>query len=152
MNSNRELFDSPAERRCPGVVDLHRHEARREFDDVGLETKRQKRVGRLEPQEAAADDRTTLGALGPVANGDEVVDRAVDEAPLGVVAVDGGHERVRPRGEHAEVVVERDPLLRHDLLFSRSTLAARSPMWSSMPDCSKKPASTSERSSADIPP
>ena len=56
VDGEAELLDVPAQRRAAGVVDLHRHQPRRDLDDVGLEAELAQGVGRLEAEQPAADD------------------------------------------------------------------------------------------------
>ena len=49
------------------VVELHRHEAGGELDDVGLEAEAAQGVGRLEAEQAAADDRAAGTSSRPAA-------------------------------------------------------------------------------------
>ena len=47
--------DQAGEQRAAALVDLHRHQVRRELDDVRREPEQPQRVGRLKPEQPAAD-------------------------------------------------------------------------------------------------
>src|SRR5262249_56736487 len=75
-----ERLDLGAEDPRTAVVDLHRHEAGRELDHVGLQAHGGERVRRFQAQQPTADDHAGLDLGGPEADPLEVVDGAVDEA------------------------------------------------------------------------
>ena len=104
VDVDAEGLDATTEHGAAAIVDLHGHEPWRELHDVRLESERAQRVGRFEPEETSADHRAVAAADGEVGDGFEIVDRAVDEAPFGVVARDGRHERRRAGREHQRVV------------------------------------------------
>ena len=58
-----ELLDQPAQPLTTAVVDLQRHQPRRELDDGGLDAHRGQGAGCLEPEQASADDGTAHGPL-----------------------------------------------------------------------------------------
>jgi hypothetical protein len=91
--AERSIFCAAAARR---VVELHRHQARRELDDVRLEAEVLQRLGRLQAEQAAADHHADLRA--PRRGGDhlEVLDRAVDEAVAPVLARHRGTNGYEP--------------------------------------------------------
>ena len=57
----RPSRDAPAQHAAAGVVDLHRHESRCEFDHMRLEPEVLERLRRLETEQSAADDHAALG-------------------------------------------------------------------------------------------
>ena len=111
VHADAEVFDLAHQDTRAGVVDLPRHQARREFHHVGFQAEVVGRLGRFEAEQAAADDR---GAFHPVAVGDDalqVFDGAVDEDAAFFDARHWGHERERPRGQHHRVVAHLDALV-----------------------------------------
>ncbi len=101
------LLDGAQQRRAAALVDLHRHQARRELHDVRGESEPLERAGRLQAEQAAADHGTGPRP-GPRVrlDGEEVLDRAVDEAALGVPARHRRDERVGAGGEDQHVVAD----------------------------------------------
>ena len=106
-----EVLDLAPQGPAAALVDLHRHEPGGELDDVGLEAHGPQRVGRLEPEQAAADDRADRRRRpqGRRGHGLEVVDGAVDERAADVAAGDRRDERVRAGGQDQGVVADRRP-------------------------------------------
>ena len=80
------------------LVQLHRHQARREFDYMGLQPKLAQRVGRLQPQQAAADHHAAPAAARAGGDGVEIVQCAVDES--------GGEHQPVPRQLVAAAVAQ----------------------------------------------
>ena len=103
MHLHAERVDFTPQHLCAALVQLHRHQARREFDHMGLQPKLAQRVGRLQPQQAAANHHTAPAAARAGGDGVEIVQRAVDEAARVVVAGDGRHKGTRAGGEHQPV-------------------------------------------------
>ena len=106
MHLDPEALDVAQEGGAAALVELHRHQPRRELHDVGLEPELQERVGGLQAEQAAADDHAA-GHVGPVGGGGDglqVVDGPVDEAPGTVVARHRRDERAGAGGEHQPVV------------------------------------------------
>jgi hypothetical protein len=111
VHADAQRADQPLQRLAATLVDLQRHQPRRELDDVGLHAQRGQRAGRLEPQQAAADDGAhdrarprPAAARAPASvthcrRAGDVVDRAVDEAARQVLALDRRHERRRAGGQ-----------------------------------------------------
>ena len=64
VHVNAERFDLPAQHGAAAVVDLQRHQSRREFDHMGLQSEIAQRLGGFQPQQAAADHRAHLRAAG----------------------------------------------------------------------------------------
>ena len=93
-----ERLDVAAQGAAAAVVELHRHQARRELDDGGPQTQQAQGVRRLQAEQPAADDdarprRRHAQARMPV----EVVERAVDErAPAASVPAIGGTNGAEP--------------------------------------------------------
>ena len=57
VHAEPKALDVPAQRGAAGVVHLHRHQPRGHLDDVRLQAELGQRVGGLEPEQAASDDR-----------------------------------------------------------------------------------------------
>ena len=55
----------PTQRLRAGVVDLARHQPRGELDDVRLQAEVVGRLGRLQPEQTAADDRRLASPCSP---------------------------------------------------------------------------------------
>ena len=112
-----ETRDEPLEDDTATRVDLERHEPGRELDDVRCQTEAAQRVGGLEPEQSAPDDQAVRCPLLGVGAGErrlgcrpdpvEVLERAVDEAALGVVARHRRDER-SGAGRHHQLVVPHD--------------------------------------------
>ena len=64
VHRHAQRLDLRAQHAPAAVVDLHRHQARREFDHVGLEVHVAQRLGAFEAQQAAADDHAAICARG----------------------------------------------------------------------------------------
>ncbi len=90
---NAEPLDGAPQDLAAGGVDLTRHEARRDLDDVGLEAEIAHRLGGLEPEQSAADDGRAARARRPGADRVEILDRAIDEHAGKRRARDRRHER-----------------------------------------------------------
>ena len=97
-----------------GVVDLPRHESRRELDDVRLQPEVIRRLGRFEPQQAAADHRAPLRLRGVVDDPLKIVDRAIDKNARQLDARHRRHERIRAGRQHDVVVVDLDAFVGAD--------------------------------------
>ena len=110
VDGHAQLVDAPAEGGRTGVVDLHGHEPVGELDHVGLQAEAVQGVGRLQPEQPAADHRARPAVLGVVPDRLQVVEGAVDEAPGGVVAGQRGDERVGAGGQDEGVVGDLDPV------------------------------------------
>ncbi len=111
-----EGVDPATEHRAAALAELGRHRIRRHLDHMGLEPEGPQCVGRLEAEEPAADHQAGRATLGCGTDVGEIVEGAVDEAPLAVVAGDRGDEGVGAGGEDDVVprqhraVVERGPV------------------------------------------
>ena len=108
VDLDAQVFDPPAQHRAARLVELQRHQPRRELDHVDLHPQLGERVGRLQPQEPAADDGADAARSRrrPVANRLQVLDRPVDEAATGVTSRDRRHEGRRAGGQHQPVVTD----------------------------------------------
>ena len=62
VDRRAQRLDLPAQQRARRIVELHRHQARRELDDVRLEAEVLQRLGRLQAEQPAADHRADLRA------------------------------------------------------------------------------------------
>ncbi|MNZ70502.1 hypothetical protein D3C78_888410 [compost metagenome] len=74
------------------LVELHRHQPGGKLHHLGLEPEQAQGVGRLQPQQAATYDHAAAGLGAGIADGGEIPQGAVDEAPLPLMAGDGGYE------------------------------------------------------------
>mmetsp|Transcript_11057 Transcript_11057/g.33258 ORF Transcript_11057/g.33258 Transcript_11057/m.33258 type:complete len:275 (-) Transcript_11057:573-1397(-) len=103
---NAQRLDLAQQRRPGALVELRRHEVGRHLQDVGLLAQVVDGLGRLQAQEPATDDHRGLRGPRKGDHGLEVLDGAVDEdAPhVHVEVLDGRHEGVRARADHAGVV------------------------------------------------
>lgn len=109
VDRHAERLDVTFEGAATTVVELHRHEAGRELDDVRVEPEVAQRIRRFEAQEPAADD--CAAADGGVRRGRrdriEIVERAIHETSRTVAPLHWRHEGLRTGREH-EVVVGDD--------------------------------------------
>ncbi len=101
--------------RATGIVELHRHQPRRHLHDVGLQPELDQSVCGLEPEQPAADDRSTGSRVGGGPDRLEVLDRPVDEAPGQVAPRHGRHERRGTRRQHQHVVGDHLAVRQGDL-------------------------------------
>jgi hypothetical protein len=106
-----ELLDQLTQQGRATLVDLLRHQPRCELDDVRGHAQQPQRPGRLQAEQAAADDQARAspgcaggGALCGRPDRVEIAERAVDEAPGQIMARYRRHERRRARGQHERVV------------------------------------------------
>ena len=106
VHPHAEALDVAHQRGAGRLVELHRHQPRRHLHDVGLEPELHERVGGLEAQQAAAHHDPGRGRAGRRPDRVEVLDGAVDEAAVEVVARHGRHEGRRARGQHQLVVAQ----------------------------------------------
>ncbi len=98
-----QRLDLPPEERRPRLVELPGQEPARGLHHVHLEPQLLHRARRLQPQEPAADHRGARVSPGVLADGAQIVDRAVDEHAGQIRARDGRHEGPRPRREHQAI-------------------------------------------------
>ena len=111
MHANAERLDLFHERPRAGVVDLPRHESRRELDDVRLQAEVVRRLGRFESQQSAADHDAALRLRGVVDDPLKIVDRAIDEHARQLNARHRRHERIRTGRQHDVVVGDLDAFI-----------------------------------------
>jgi hypothetical protein len=104
VDGEAEVLDVPAQHRAASLVDLQRHQPRRQLDHVGGQPEAAQRVRRFEAQQPAAHDHAGLGRPGVLPQRLQVVHRPVDEAPGQVAPRDRWHERARPGGQNQSVV------------------------------------------------
>ena len=106
VDDDADLLDALAENGAARVVELQRHQPRRQLDDVRLHPQLLQRVRRLEPQQAAADHGAGAARVVGRPGGDrlQVLDGAVDEAAGQIAPGNGRHER-RRAGREDQVVV-----------------------------------------------
>ncbi len=94
MHADAQRFDTRLQCSATVVVQLHRHETRRELDDMGFQPQRFKRIGRFQPQQTTADYYATAGFRRGIANGVQVLQRAIDQPGIASRALDRRYERV----------------------------------------------------------
>ena len=98
------LADPRLEPRRRLGVDLPAHQAGRRLDHDHIEAQPAQGIGRLEPEQAAADHHGAAHALGSPAQTEQIVEGAVDEHAIVVRTLDGWDERRRPGGEDQAAV------------------------------------------------
>lgn len=106
VDGQAHVLDGAQQCRAAAVVDLYRHQARRELDDVGGESEALQGAGRLKSEQTTADHGTRRTGARVLLDGEEVLDGAVDEAALGVLVGDRRYEGVGAGGEDEDVVVD----------------------------------------------
>ena len=113
VDLHAQVFDLAHQQLRAGIVDLARHQPRRELDHMCLQAQVEGGFGRFQAQQTAADHGTGAGVLGVLDDRVQIFDGAIHEhAPL----VDPGnrrHERARASGEHDAVIGDFPALLRH---------------------------------------
>ena len=153
MDRRAQRLDLPAQQPPGRIVELHRHQARRELDDVRLQA-RGPSAPSPPPGRAGRRRSPRRPSSAPRRGGDhlEVLDRAVDEAVAPVAAGDRRHERIRAGGEH-QLVVRHLLVARraHDLLQRVDRRARRRSGAASCPVFSKNLVGTRLRSTAVLP-
>ena len=130
-DANIERLDAPLEDAAAVVVELHRHEARRHLDHGRVEAEEPEGVGRLESEQAAADDCAGAAAGRPLRDRVEIVERPVHEHTRRIDTAHGRNERRRTGREHAGV--ERDAVAArggHFVFVSVEARSTRSPVRS----------------------
>ena len=104
VHAHAQRFDVPSQHATAALIELHGHQARRELDHVRFQTQVDQRLGGFQAQQAAADHHAAPGSSARRADGDQILDGAIDEAVAAVAARNGRHERIRTRGQHQPVV------------------------------------------------
>ena len=99
MHADAERLDFLHQSPRAGIVELSRHEARGELDDVSLQAEIVGRLGRFEAQQSAADHHAPLRLRRAINDALEIFDRAIDEYTGQLNAGHGRHERVRTGGQ-----------------------------------------------------
>src|SRR5690606_22697064 len=95
-----KCFDLAPEQARTTFVQLHRHQARREFHHVGFQTHATQGVGSLEAQKTTTDHDADAALAAAHLDAAEVVDGPVDEAMLAVLSGDGRHKGIRAGSQH----------------------------------------------------
>ncbi len=114
MHADAKLFDLPNEDARAGVIDLARHQARRELDNMRFQPEIERRFGGFQTEKPAADDGappdrlTVFNDLFQIGNG------PINEHAAPLDAVHGRHEGIRAGGEHHGVVLNRDVFVGRD--------------------------------------
>ncbi|KPW90939.1 Uncharacterized protein ALO75_05421 [Pseudomonas syringae pv. coryli] len=106
MHADAQRFDTRFQRSATELIQLHRHETRRELDDMGFQPQRFKRIGRFQPQQTAADHDATAGFSRGIANAVQVLECAIDQPGIAPGAFDRRYERVGACGQDQFVVIE----------------------------------------------
>ena len=121
LDADAATFDQSLEGVSAAEVELGRHEPVRRLHDGGRDIEALQRAGGFEAEQAAADDGSGErppefrgAALDEGAQTLDVVERAVDEAPVEAEAVDRQLRGVGARGEHQPVVRDAQPALGGD--------------------------------------
>ena len=103
-----QRFDVSSQRPAATVVELHRHQPRRELDDRCRQAEQAQCVRRFQTEQPASDDRGRTTSRRPLSDGVEIIERPVHEHAAGIGARDRRHERHRASSQHADVVSD-DP-------------------------------------------
>ncbi len=116
VHGQAHVLDGAQQRRAAALVDLHGHQARRELHDVRGQSEPLQGARGFEPEQAAADHRAgRRPRLRVLLDGEQVLDGAVHEAALGVLAGHRRDEGVRAGGEDQGVVRDDQTRARRDL-------------------------------------
>ncbi len=106
MNPDAERFNFFTQHRRAVVVELYRHQVGGEFHHVGFKPQLFEGVGRLQPEQATANDYAASGSLRMRGNVIEIVQRTVDKAARQRVARHRRHKRIRAGRQHQFVPVD----------------------------------------------
>ncbi|MGF6967589.1 hypothetical protein OKW43_004617 [Paraburkholderia sp. WC7.3g] len=107
VHRDAEFFDPAAQYAAATVVDLHRHQARSEFDHVRLQAHVAQRLRAFKAEQATADDGARFRAGAAFAHRFEIVDGSIHEAVAALAARHRRHERIGAGREHEAVVRQR---------------------------------------------
>ena len=109
MHSNAEVLYFLFQQVTATLIELHRHKAWCKLDNMRLHTQVLQRLGSLKPQQATANNNAYFGALlGGCSNLFEIIDSAINEGILAIIADNGWHERVRTCGQYQLIVLHRN--------------------------------------------
>ncbi|VTM86532.1 Uncharacterised protein [Raoultella ornithinolytica] len=86
MDTDANIIDFLPQHRGARAIQLDRHQIRRKLHHVGFQPQLSERVGGLQPQQPAANHHPAFCAAGAGGNTVEVVEGAVDETALQIVA------------------------------------------------------------------
>ena len=109
VHGQTQPLDDVGQHRATALVDLKRHQPRTKLHDMRCQAHQPQRVCRFQAQQAAADHDAGgpwPGGLGHHPDRVEIVQRAIDEAAIGVLAGDRRHERIGAGGQHKRVVAD----------------------------------------------
>ena len=95
MHAHAQALDLRLERQPAEVIQLHRHQARRELHHMGFKAQAFQGVGGFQAEQATADHHTTPRIRGGATDGIEVFKGTVDQPRIALRAVDRRHKRVR---------------------------------------------------------
>lgn len=104
VERDAERLDLLLEDLRSALIDLTRHEARRQLDDVGAEPSFLYGARGFEPEEPASDDRAARDARASSHDRVQVLDGAVDEDAFEFDAGKAWHEGRRTRRDHHVIV------------------------------------------------
>jgi hypothetical protein len=102
--NHAECLDLALQQPPARLVELHRHQARRELDDMGLEAEVFSALAASRPRKAAADHGADARLLCRGPDDFEVFDRAIDEAAAPVMSRNRRNEGIGAGSEHQFVV------------------------------------------------
>ena len=128
VNADAELGDLLSQHAAAALIDLHRHQARREFDDVRRQPEILQRLRRFEPEQPATDDDADLAVAGRRTDRFEIFDRAIDETARAFACPESAARRGMSRspGPACRTRASRPCDGRDALRRRRSIAAARS--------------------------
>ncbi|MNV37162.1 hypothetical protein D3C71_1286710 [compost metagenome] len=106
VHTDAQPFDLRLERQPTEVIQLHRHQARREFHYVRFKAQAFQGIGRFEAEQSTADYHAALGIGCCGTDRIKVFEGAVYQTRIAFGAFDRRHKRVGAGGQHQFVVGE----------------------------------------------
>ena len=106
VDCHAQILDLAFQYRPAVFIELHGHQPRREFDDMGFQSQIPQGFRRFQPQQAAADHRAHLRLFGGGGDGFQVLDRAIHQAPVTSIPRHWRHERTGAGSQHQFVIVD----------------------------------------------
>ncbi|VVO44489.1 hypothetical protein PS720_06446 [Pseudomonas fluorescens] len=104
MHPHAQALDLRLERQAAKIVQLHRHQARRELHHVRFKAQALQRVGGFQAQQATAHHHTAPRIGGGLTDGIQVFKGAVHQARIAFGALDGRYERIGTGRQHQLVI------------------------------------------------